>query len=98
MRCKNHADNMETGSLLKLGPKCFNRATVMMKYVEIVIDDIDVASMEAPLCDSCYEYAAKSAKELRQRRKAKHGTLEGAHWVRRISKTPLIKPDATPNQ
>lgn len=93
MRCKNHFDNMETGSLIPLGPKCFKRATVMMTYVEIEIDGVPSTFMETPLCDGCYEFAKNSAKAARKRREIRRKTPEGLHWKRKISKKALPSPE-----
>lgn len=94
--CDNHADAMESGGLVPKGPKCFNKATVVMVYVETVNpwDGKPNTVETAKLCDGCLKYAKGYVQFKRRERSKQRGSAEGSAWVRRLKVFPPEKVTA----
>jgi hypothetical protein len=94
--CDNNYGNMEYGGLIPKGPKCGNRATLVMVYVETINpwDGKPNTVETAKLCDSCFAHARGLVRAHRRFRTKRKGSAEGSSWVRRITSFPPEKVTA----
>lgn len=94
--CDNHADAIEYGGLVPKGPKCFNKATGLMVYVETINpwDGKPNTVETAKLCDECLKHTKSYVRHKRLERSKQRGSVEGSAWVRRIKVFPPEKVTA----
>lgn len=90
--CDNHADAMACGGLVPKGPRCHNRATVLMVYVETVNpwDGKPNTVETAKLCNECLTHVKKLVRDRRKHRARTRGEAEGSAWVRQLK---VVKPE-----
>lgn len=94
--CDNHADEMYHGGLIPKGPRCFNRATGVMVYVETLNpwDDTPNTYETAKLCDTCLAYVKKQVGVIKRHRRQTKGESVGKWWPRKVYWYPPEKVTA----